>query len=163
MLLVMMCLTNGLAESGENLGHMWELAHLNRDRELPFICVGDWNMTPEEMQKTELVSSICAVIKTPVGVEYTCTSGNRLMDYSLVDRRLASVVQVAVPWKSHVDLEVRVCRAPQTHTKKIACIPKNFPQGQSVGKDDWDKDWATRQGPLFETQRQKSQRHSSYL
>ena len=104
-LLVMVYLTNGLAESGENLENMWERANLISDRELPFICMGDWNMIPEEMQKTELVSSIGAVIKTPVGVEYTCTSGNRLLDYALVDRRLASVVQVepywAVPWKSH--------------------------------------------------------------
>ena len=159
-LLVMVYLTNGLAESGENLEKMWELANLIRDRELPFICMGDWNMTPEEMQKTELVSSIGAVIKTFVGVEYTCTSGNRLLDYALVDRRLASVVQVepywAVPWKSHVALEVTVCRAPRTHRMRIACIPKNFSQGKSVGKDDWDKNWATRQGPLFETQREES-------
>ena len=104
-LLVIVYLTNGLAESGENLENMWELANLIKDRELPFICMGDWNMTPDEMQKTDLLSSIGAVIKTPVGVEYTCTSGNRLLDCALVDRRLASVVQVepywAVPWKSH--------------------------------------------------------------
>ena len=55
-------------------------------------------MTPEEMQKTELVSSIGAVIKTLVGVEYTCTSGNRLLDSALVDRRLASMVQVKPYW-----------------------------------------------------------------
>ena len=150
-LLVMVYLTNGLAESGENLEKMWELANLIRDRELPFICMGDLNMTPEEMQKTELVSSTGAVIKTLVRVEYTCTSGHRLLDY----RRLASVVQVepywAVLWKSHVALEVTVCRAPRTHTMRIACIPKKIPQGKSVGKDNWDKNWATRQGPLFET------------
>ena len=65
-LLVMVYLTNGLAESGENLEKMWEHANLIRDRELPIICMGDLNMTPEEMQKTELVSSTGAVIKTPV-------------------------------------------------------------------------------------------------
>ena len=36
----------GLAESGENLVNMWELV---RGCELPLICMGDWNMTPEEM------------------------------------------------------------------------------------------------------------------
>ena len=97
---------------------------------------------------TELVSSIGAVIKTPVGVEYTYTSENRLLDHAMVDRRLASVVQVepfwTVPWESHIALEVTVCRAPRTHTMRIACILENFPQGKSVGKDDWDK---TKIGP----------------
>ena len=119
------------------------------------------------MQKTELVSSIDAVIKTPVDVEYTCTSGNRLLDYVLVDRMLASVVKVepywSVPWKSHIALEVTICRAPRAHTMRIACIPENLPRVKSVGKDDWDTDWATRQGPLLETQREERQRYSSYL
>ena len=43
-LLVMAFLTNGLAGPGENLEKMWELANLIRDRELPFICKGDWKM-----------------------------------------------------------------------------------------------------------------------
>ena len=119
-LLAMVYLTNGLVESVENLEKMWELTNLIRDCELPFICMGDWNMTPEEMQTTELASSIGAVTKTLVAVEYTCTSGNRLLDCALVNRRLASVVKLelcwAVPCKSRIALEVTVCRAPRTHT-----------------------------------------------
>ena len=137
-LLVMVYFTNGLAESGENLEKMWELANLIRDRELPFICMGDWDMTPEEMQKTVSVRIIGAVIKTPVCVEYTCTSGNRLLDYALADRKLASVVQVepywAVPWKSHVALEVTVRRAPRTHRMRIACIPKHARKERGKGR-----------------------------
>ena len=62
-------------------------------------------MTPEEMEKTEIMGSIGAAIQTPSGVECTCSSGNRLLDNALVDRRL-DVVTVepcwAVPWKLHV-------------------------------------------------------------
>ena len=37
---------------------------------------------------------IGAVIKTPSGVEFACSSGNRLLDHALVDRRIESVVTV---------------------------------------------------------------------
>ena len=71
------------AESGENLVIMWGSSTSSGSNELPFICMGDWNMTPEEMQKT---GSIGAVMKTPLGVEFTCSSGNRRLDCALVDR-----------------------------------------------------------------------------
>ena len=118
-LLVMVCMTNGLGE-------------------LPFVCMGDWNMTPEEMQKTELMGSTGTVIKILLGVEFTWSSGNRLMDYTLVDRRLESVVKVktfwAVPWKSHVALQISIPRAPSTHTMRIVCIPRKFSPGKIENK-----------------------------
>ena len=92
--LVMVHMANGLAESGENLVEMWELVNLIRSCELPFICMGDWNMTPEELQNAEMMGPIGAVIKTPLVVQFTCSSGNRLLDDALVDRRLESVVPV---------------------------------------------------------------------
>ena len=111
-LLVMAYMTNGLAELGENFTKMRELLNLIRECELPFVCMGDWNMTPEEIQETELMGPTCAVIKTPQGAEFTCSSENRLMDCALVDRRLESVVKVkpfwAVPWKSHFALQKSV-------------------------------------------------------
>ena len=57
-------MTNGLAESGENFTKMLELVNLIRECELPFVCMGDWNTTPEEMQKTEFMRPTGAVIKT---------------------------------------------------------------------------------------------------
>ena len=72
-MLVKAYMTNGLAESGENFTKMRELVNLIRECELPFVCIGDWNMTPEEMQKTELMGSTGAVIKTLLGVEFTCS------------------------------------------------------------------------------------------
>ena len=83
-----------LAESGENSVEMWEVVNVIRGCELPFIGMGEWNMTPEKMQRTEMIGSNGAVIKTPLGVEFSCSSDNRLLDYALVDRRLDSVVMV---------------------------------------------------------------------
>ena len=51
-------------------------------------------MTPEEIQTTELMVSRGAVMKTPSGVEFTCSSGNRLLHNAMVDRRLERVVMV---------------------------------------------------------------------
>ena len=49
-------------------------------------------------------------------------SGNKLLDHALVDRRLDIVVMVepfwAVPWKSHVALEISILKAPRSHTMK---------------------------------------------
>ena len=41
-----------MGESDENLVNMQELVNLIRGSDLPFICVEDWNMTPEEKEKT---------------------------------------------------------------------------------------------------------------
>ena len=71
-LLVMVHLTNGLAESGENLEKMWKLANLVRSCELPYICMGDW-----------IVSAIGALVKKPVSVQFSCSTGNRLLDCSI--------------------------------------------------------------------------------
>ena len=51
---------------------------------------------PEEMEKTEMIGSGGAVIKTHSGVEFTGSSGNRLLDDALVDRTLESVVTVVL-------------------------------------------------------------------
>ena len=148
-LLVVVYMTNGLAESGENLVNMWELVNLIRNSELPFICMGDWNITPEEMEKTEMMASIGAVKKTRSVVEFTCSLGNRLLDCALADRRLESVVMVepcwAAAWKSHVALEISILRARRTHTIKIASIPAVFPARKTRGNSDLEwKIWLCR-------------------
>ena len=56
-LVVMVYMTNGVAEPNENSPILWELVNLTRSNDLPFICMGDWNMTPEEMEKTVDCSS----------------------------------------------------------------------------------------------------------
>ena len=61
-----------LAESGENLVKMWEL-----------VTSSGAVSCSSYMQNTEIDG---AVIKTPLGVEFTCSSGNRLLDHALVDR-----------------------------------------------------------------------------
>ena len=77
-------------------------------------------MTREEMEKTELMGSIGAVMNTPSGKEFTCACGN-------------STVHWSTEWKSHVALDVSSLRAPRAHTKKMACIPRSFPQ------ENWGK------------------------
>ena len=117
--------------------------------------MGDWNMTPEEMQKTELMRPTGAVMKTPPGVEFTCSSGNRLMDYALIDRRLESVVKVkpfwAVPWRSHVALQISILRARRTHTMRIVCMPRKFSLGKTENKVACNENCATQQGRAGET------------
>ena len=49
-LLVMVCMTNGLAGSGEKLTKNVGARQSHQGCELPFVCMGDWSMTPEEMQ-----------------------------------------------------------------------------------------------------------------
>ena len=131
---VMVHMTNGLAESGENLVKVWVLVYLFRDCDLSFICMGDWNVAPEEMKKTELVGSVGAVMKTPLGVEFTCSSGNRQVDYALVDRRLESVV-IHGGTVLGSPVEVACCFGNQcprgtSHLYKENCV---HPRGTSSG------------------------------
>ena len=133
-LLVMVYLTHGLAESGENLEKMWELPNLIRDRELPFICMGDWNMTPEEMQEnTELVrlhwrcdQDYCAPSSTPTRL-WTRDS----WDYALVQDAGKLVGQFQVEISHCFGGHSLQHLAP--HTMKIGCKPKT-PHAKSVGK-----------------------------
>ena len=66
MLLVMVYMTNGVAESNENSAILWELVNLIRSNDLPFIVMGDWNMTREEMEKTMMMGSSGPVVKKNV-------------------------------------------------------------------------------------------------
>ena len=50
-LLALVYMTNGLAESGENYAKMSELVNRNRSNDLPIKCLGDWNTTPEKMKE----------------------------------------------------------------------------------------------------------------
>ena len=127
----MVYMTNGPAESGENL--TVELVNLITGCELPFVCMGDWNMAPEEMRKTELMGSTGAVMKTPLGVEFSCSSGHKLMDYALVDRSLESVVKVksfwAVPWMSRCF--ANQCSRSTPHAYDEDCVhTAKFPTGE---------------------------------
>ena len=102
------------------------------------------------------MGSTGAVIKTPSGVEFTCSSVNRPLDYVLVDRRLESVVKVepflAVPWESHVALQISILRTPRTHTVRIVCVPRNFPLAKTETKVAWNENWSTQHGPQEEAQ-----------
>ena len=110
----------GWLSRAKNLANVWELVGLIRSNDLPFVWMGDGKITLKEMEKTEMMGSIGEVMKTPAGVELTCSSGTRFLDYAFVDRRLECVVTVepflSVPWKSDAALEIHIIRAPRSHT-----------------------------------------------
>ena len=88
-------------------------------------------MIPGETEKTEMMGSIGAVIKTPSGVESSCSSGNRLLDHALVDRVVTVEPCWTVPWNAHVALGISILEATRAHAMKIARIPRNIQQGQN--------------------------------
>ena len=104
---------------------------------LSFIFVGDWNMTTKKMMRTNMTCSIGAVINKPAGVEFTCASGNRLLDYAfpaLRSQRGHSGTIVASP--------VEIARDPGNPKPQSAahhrCDNSQFGQRNSAEKR-WDK------------------------
>ena len=124
-------------------------------------------MIPGKTEKTEMMGSIGAVIKTPSGVESSCSSGNRLLDHALVDRVVTVEACWAVPWNSHVALGISILKATRTHTMKIARIPRDFQQGKTVAKVEWNEKrnekWATQEAPQERAQKEAMSQSSKYL
>ena len=100
--------------------------------------MGNWNVTSEEMERTEMVGSIGAVIKTPTDVKFTCSSCNRLLDYALVVRRLESVVTVEPCWSGPVEIARRMGKHHSqgtTYTHYEHCVHRaEFPARKAGGK-----------------------------
>ena len=161
-LLVMVYLTNGLAESGENLENRWELANLIRDCELPFTCMGDWNY---DFRRNAENGGGRLHWR---GVQDSCGRRVHLHLWKQTPGLRAGRPQAGKrgPGGTLLErlVEISHCSGGHgvqstAHSYNETCIPKNVPRGNSVGKDDL----ATRQGPPFETQREERQRYSSYL
>ena len=123
-LLLVTYFTCSIGPSGANLEKMYEISMIIRRLALPYIVIGDFNATPQQLAASHWLEDIKAVVVTPGDVSYTCTSGKqRMLDYAIVHEDLQHAVKIQVnwnvPWKTHFGLEVAILAAPRALLHRI--------------------------------------------
>ena len=107
-----------------------------------------------------MVCSFGAASKKLAGVEITCSSGNRLLDYAI--SVCGHSVEWPVQWKSHVALEIRINTA-RTLPMNIACIPKGIPQNRCQKHVEWNERRRNHAAPDEEHQTAARKQYSKVL
>ena len=115
--MVTLYLTCGIGYTGENVRKLSEVARAIKAAGVPFLIVADWNMQPDELQRSGFLDLVEGVLAVPADLDYTCISG-RLLDYAVVHPGLAPAVQLMhyskAPWAAHRTLQVLVHKNPRS-------------------------------------------------
>ena len=100
----------------------------------PSVVVGDWQVTPQELQTTRWMERAQLVVANPAGVTATCATGfggARLLDYFLVSPvlmpLLLSEAVYSVPWKPHIGLLLSLSAHPRSFHAPTLISPRPLP------------------------------------
>ena len=103
--------------AGVNPGLLSQLAVFVQELRVPWIIVGDWNCSPEELASSGFLSMIKGRLVAPG--QATTTQGSEI-DYAVASEAIAACTQVEVDWdvpfKPHAAIKYKV-------HKKGACLP----------------------------------------
>lgn len=102
----------------ENLNLLLQLQQSLNSTAIPWIAVGDWNCSPEELAAANWDQHLSADILRPKGGDITCISGRgRLLDYALLSKSACGLVtDIRIinggPWSPHAGLRISLCKTP---------------------------------------------------
>ena len=123
LLLVTVYMTDGIGMAGVNLARWREIVDfLFVMPRWPVAILGDWNMTPRELEASGALASMAPSRSLHVWcapVASTCTMGSgRHIDYGVVDSQAARILGdlsalPVVPWKVHSALDFSIAAAPR--------------------------------------------------
>ena len=128
---------------GLDLTVLTDVARATHDGQLPFVLFGDFNDTPEEIEKLGWLARMNACVIHPG--QGTCTNfraadsrgDGRCIDYVIISKKLRRIVHALhvswqVPFAPHAALTLHLSRDPrlllETKAKKPSPIPKDFPK-----------------------------------
>ena len=147
-------------DDGANAVKGKNIAALVKGIKLPWVVIGDFNKTPEELGSSSLFEWLGGIILAPE-VDFTCTSNgtDRLIDFAIISPELQDFAAVAPlldhPFKPHVvgvKLELRV--QPEMDIGYVLRVPKEIPIafGPRQCHDTWWHHWNQQQSifPLIE-------------
>ena len=77
-------LTDLQAASALNLTTRARLGALVHTMHLPYVIVGDFNMTLDELVATQWIDQIRGQIVLPHAIVSTCSNGGRMVDYAII-------------------------------------------------------------------------------
>ena len=104
----------------------------------PFIVGGDFNMSPEQMEsQRELLGKMGVKVMAPQGVSCGTTGGGSVIDYFLVDKRIAgAVVKVEVDHafdaSPHRAVVLRIKSSAPHHVLEVLDQARSFPARRPV-------------------------------
>ncbi|CAK0801157.1 unnamed protein product, partial [Prorocentrum cordatum] len=97
-----------------NIAKMIQLTRVVRSLGVPWIALGDWNVTPADMQLCPWLKAFRGELLIPNDCAVTCATGKgRLIDYGILSRDFRPFVRFSkpvrdVPWSPHVGLHLRL-------------------------------------------------------
>ena len=95
-LLVTCYITDSQGVGALNLMKLARLGALVHTMNLPYVIVGDFNMTPEELIATQWIDQIRGQIVLPHATVSTCSNGGRVIDSAVISPVLARNVDLTV-------------------------------------------------------------------
>ena len=95
-LLVTCYLTDSQGASALNLTKLARLGALVHTMNLPYVIVGNSNMTPDELVATQWIDQIRGQIVIPHETVSTCSNGGRMIGFALISPVLARNVELKV-------------------------------------------------------------------
>ena len=122
----------------ENLRLLLQLQQGLNSTATPWIAVGDWNCTPEELAAANWDRQLSADILRPQGGDITCISGKgRLLDYALSSKSASGLVADirivhSVPWSPHAGLRISLCKTPRSINIRCLRAPAMPPADPSL-------------------------------
>jgi len=119
-------LMDGVGLYRNNLEILHQIMALIRTIGLPFIILGDWNMTPTQLAGCTWLADIGAAIETPRDTEITCTAGNgSLIDYAVISISIKPLLECCeyiqhLPWGSHMGIRLKL--SPELQHIKVRTL-----------------------------------------
>ena len=107
------------------------LGALNSQLRSPFIMVGDFNTTPNNIQP-EILKSLKAITKSPTNSTSTLKNvDNRIIDFCIVSSSIAHLVDVTMdlegPWSPHFALNIKIHSRPMIQKAQYLKTPIPLP------------------------------------
>ena len=131
-LLVVVYLRTAEGLSEANLSIIRQLCTLAAFFRGQILIGGDWQMTPEMLASTPLITAMGLIVKPPIDTDATCKSGDgRIIDFFVCSAAISPYIIVNaefnVPWKDHVGLRVSVPARLRSFFAPSRHIPRPLP------------------------------------
>ena len=102
---------------------------------MPILVAGDFNLVPEQLNPNTL-NTLNVVTKSPNATSIVKAKDNRIIDFCIVSRSIAHLVEVQVdkhsPWTPHFALSVALHARPMIFSARYLKVPKPLPIEQAA-------------------------------
>ena len=103
---------------------------------MPWVLVGDFNLSPTELQRSQFVQRISGIVRVAPGIEGTCSlkkGPDSMLDYLVMSESAIPCVKSvsavkSVPWKPQCGLVVSFRRSALQLTTRVLEMPRRLPQ-----------------------------------